>query len=305
LLTRSHGADSALFQGIGSSERPVLLPAGQILPGAAGESKLGARAASHMINHDGGIAGAMGMNVLVLSILRQIRPHLPEDANVCCLGYPDVLVSQEQAKQALGDEIAARLTYRPDSDQILAWHGLQSKLDRVIDAQSLFAAMGMRFTAIDLVASRGNERIVDLNCALAPDLMEAFDVVLDAGTMEHCFNIGQTMRNIVDMAKVGGFVVHLNPMTMINHGFFNFSPTFYYDFYGQNGHPLAAPIHGVSVNGIEVTSYQLDPIRRQTVEDRNGSIMCVARKAHSRPLVWPMQSKYLKNPSLKGNARSQ
>jgi len=247
----------------------------------------------------------MGMNVLLLSVLQQIRPHLPTEASVCCLGYPDVLVSEEQARQVLGEDVAARLTYRPDSDQILAWHGLQSKLKRVIDAQSLFAAMGMRFTAVDLVASRGSERIVNLNDPLAADLVGAFDVVLDAGTMEHCFNVGQTIRNIVDMTKVGGFVIHLNPMTMINHGFFNFSPTFYYDFYGQNGHHLVAPIHGVTIKGIEVASYQMDPIRRQPVEDPNGSIMCLARKMHNRPLIWPMQSKYLKNPSLKGEVQGQ
>lgn len=246
----------------------------------------------------------MAMNVLLLSVLQQVRPHLPAEASVCCLGYPDVLVSEDQARQILGAEIAARLTYRPDSAQILAWHGLQSKLDRVIDAQSLFAAMGMRFTAIDLVASRGSERIVNLNDPLAPDLVEAFDVVLDAGTMEHCFNVGQTIRNILDMAKVSGFVVHMNPMTMINHGFFNFSPTFYHDFYGQNGHKLVAPIHGVAVSGIDVTSYKLDHIRRQVVRDSNGMIMCVARKGHSRPAIWPMQSKYLGNPGLKGAAQA-
>lgn len=247
----------------------------------------------------------MGMNVLLLSVLRQIRPLLGKDASVCCLGYPDVLVSEEQARQVLGEEVAAQLSHRPDSDQILAWHGLRSKLDRVIDARSLFEAMGLQFTAIDLVASRGGERIVDLNDPLTADLIEAFDIMLDAGTMEHCFNVGQAIRNIVDMTKVGGFVVHLNPMTMINHGFFNFSPTFYHDFYGQNGHQLMAPIHGVSIRGIEVTSYQMDPVRRQAVGDPNSSIMCVARKKHNRPLVWPMQSKYLMNPNLKGEAPRQ
>lgn len=242
----------------------------------------------------------MAMNVLLLSVLQQIRPHLPPDANVCCLGYPDVLISEEQARQILGPEVAARLSYRDDSDQILAWHRLQSQLDRVVDAQSLFSAMGMRFTAVDLVASRGSERIVNLNEPLASDLVGAFDVVLDAGTMEHCFNVGQAIRNIIDMAKVGGFVVHLNPMAMINHGFFNFSPTFYHDFYGQNGHQLVAPIYGVSVNGINVTSYKLEPTKRLNVDDRNAMIMSVVRKAHGKPPAWPMQSKYLANPGLKG-----
>jgi len=241
----------------------------------------------------------MAMNVLLLSVLQQLRPHLPAEANVCCLGYPDVLISEEQARQILGPEVTARLTYRADSDEILAWHRLQSRLDRVVDAQSLFAAMGMRFTAVDLVASRGSERIVNLNEPLEPDLVGAFDVVLDAGTMEHCFNVGQAVRNIIDMAKVGGFVIHLNPMAMINHGFFNFSPTFYHDFYGQNGHQLVSPIYGVSVNGIDVKSYKVEPTKRLSVDDSNAMIMCVARKAHGGSPAWPMQSKYLMNPGLK------
>lgn len=242
----------------------------------------------------------MAINVLVLSVLQQIRPHLPPEPSICCLGYPDVLVSDEQARQYLGAEAADRLTYRADSDAILAWHRLESQLNRVIDAESLFAAMGMRLTVVDLVASRGGERIVNLNDPLEPDLAGAFDIVLDAGTMEHCFNVGQTIRNILEMAKVGGFVIHMNPMTMINHGFFNFSPTFYYDFYGQNGHQLMAPICGVSANGIKVSYKNLHPTQRQRVAETTTMIMSLVRKQHDRAPIWPMQSKYLNSPGLKG-----
>ncbi len=241
----------------------------------------------------------MAINVLVLSVLQQIRPHLAAGAKICCLGYPDVMVSTEQAQQHLGAETAARLRYRADSDAILNWHRLKPYLDRVIDAQSLFDAMGLELTVVDLVASRGGERILDLNGPLDADLVGGFDIVLDAGTMEHCFNVGQAVRNILDMAKVGGFIIHQNPMTMINHGFFNFSPTFYHDFYGQNGHQLVAPICGVATNGIEVDSRKLDHIKRASVPDSMTMIVAVARKQHARPATWPMQSKYLINPTLK------
>lgn len=241
----------------------------------------------------------MAMNALVLTLLQQMRKHLPAEASVCCLGYPDVLISDEQLGKILGPEAASRLSYRADSAEILAWHRLDGKLDRVIDAQSLFAAMGMRFTAVDLVASRGTERIVDLNEPVAADLVGAFDVVLDAGTMEHCFNVGQAIRNIIGMAKVGGFVLHLNPMAMINHGFFNFSPTFYHDFYLQNGHEMSFSIHGVAVDGIQVQAYPVHPTQRQPVQNPNAMVMCVARKKHDRAPAWPMQSKYLNNPDLK------
>src|SRR6185436_8644425 len=220
----------------------------------------------------------MALNALVLSVLQQIRPHLPPEPKICCLGYPDVLVSTEQAQQYLGAEAAARLAYRADSASIIAWHALEAHLDRVIDAESLFEVMGMKLTVVDLVASRGGERIVDLNEPLAADLVGAFDIVLDAGTMEHCFNVGQAVRNILAMAKVGGFVIHMNPMTMVNHGFFNFSPTFYHDFYGQNGHQLMAPICGVSVNGTKIIHHKIDHTRRQRVSDSITMLLSVARK---------------------------
>jgi hypothetical protein len=211
------------------------------------------------------------------------------------------MVSAEQAEQYLGAEVAARLAYRPDSASIIAWHALEAHLDRVIDAQSLFEVMGMQLTVVDLMASRGGERIVDLNEALPADLADAFDIVLDAGTMEHCFNVGQAVRNILAMAKVGGFVIHMNPMTMVNHGFFNFSPTFYHDFYGQNGHQLIAPICGLSANGIKVTYAKVDHTRRQRVTD-SAMVLAVVRKLNDSVPIWPMQSKYLDNPTLKNNA---
>ena len=246
----------------------------------------------------------MAINALVLSVLQQVRPHLPPEPTICCLGYPDVLVSTEQAKQYLGAE-ADRLDYRPDSAAIIAWHALEAHLDRVIDAQSLFEVMGMRMTVVDLVASRGGERIVDLNRLLPSDLTDAFDIVLDAGTMEHCFNVGQAVCNILAMAKVGGFVIHMNPMTMINHGFFNFSPTFYHDFYGQNGHQLIAPICGVSVTGTKIIHHKIDHTRRQRVSDSITMLMSVARKQNADPPIWPMQSKYLRNPTLKNTAAAK
>lgn len=244
----------------------------------------------------------MAINALVLSVLQQVRPHLPPEPAICCLGYPDVLVSTEQARQYLGDEAVARLEYRADSAGIIAWHALEAHLDRVIDAQSLFKVMGMRLTVVDLVASRGGERIVDLNQPLPPDLADAFDVVLDAGTMEHCFNVGQAVCNILAMAKVGGFVIHMNPMTMINHGFFNFSPTFYHDFYGQNGHQLIAPICGVSASGIKINYQRIDHTRRQRVPETTTMVLSVARKQNGEAPIWPMQSKYLQNPTLRNTA---
>jgi hypothetical protein len=71
---------------------------------------------------------------------------------------------------------------------------------------------------------------VDLN--YPEDWPEKYDVVIDGGTAEHCFNVGQVFANILSAVRPdGGIVVHVNPLNMMNHGFWNISPTAYADFY--------------------------------------------------------------------------
>lgn len=63
-----------------------------------------------------------------------------------------------------------------------------------------------------------------------------FNLVIDSGTMEHIFDVKSVMNNIVQITKVGGYVLHLVPaQNFLNHGFYQFSPTFFYDFYTSNG----------------------------------------------------------------------
>jgi hypothetical protein len=63
-----------------------------------------------------------------------------------------------------------------------------------------------------------------------------FNFVVDSGTMEHIFDVKSVMNNIVQITKVGGYVLQLIPaQNFLNHGFYQFSPTFFYDFYTSNG----------------------------------------------------------------------
>ena len=52
-------------------------------------------------------------------------------------------------------------------------------------------------------------------------------------TMEHCFNAPQVMRNAASLAASNGLVIHHVPMNnWVDHGFYQFSPTLFFDFYG-------------------------------------------------------------------------
>lgn len=77
---------------------------------------------------------------------------------------------------------------------------------------------------------------LDLNKPIPSNLKSKYNFLYDGGTTEHCFNVTQVLENTVSFLKVGGVVIHCLPMSgFINHGFYQFSPTLFYDFYSQNG----------------------------------------------------------------------
>lgn len=76
-----------------------------------------------------------------------------------------------------------------------------------------------------------------------------FNFILDIGTMEHIFDVAAVMSNIVNATKVGGYVLQIIPMhNFINHGFHQFSPTLFYDFYTANGFEIIES-HIIEIKG--------------------------------------------------------
>ena len=89
--------------------------------------------------------------------------------------------------------------------------------------------------AMDFSAYEGADFIHDLNQPVDKSLAGRFDFILDGGTTEHVFDIRQSMRNIATMLRPGGRILHMQPTNnYVNHGFYQFSPTFYYDYYSAN-----------------------------------------------------------------------
>jgi len=54
--------------------------------------------------------------------------------------------------------------------------------------------------------------------------------------MEHIFDIKSVMSNIVRVTNINGYVLQFIPaQNFLNHGFYQISPTLFYDFYTVNG----------------------------------------------------------------------
>ncbi len=68
-----------------------------------------------------------------------------------------------------------------------------------------------------------------------PHCNEAYDLVLDGGTLEHVFHIPNALACVARMVRSGGRIIHISPMSnFADHGFYSFSPTLFVDYYSTN-----------------------------------------------------------------------
>ena len=241
----------------------------------------------------------MAINSVALDMVIKVAEKVGRPCRILCLGYPDMLVTPEQATKLVGAEAMAGVAYRDDSQAILRWHHLDGALQRVPETRSLFAALGMESDFIDIVASRGFEIVCDLNRPVPAELHGRYDIVYDGGTLEHCFNVGQVMRNILAMTRKGGFIVHVNPLNQTNHGFFNFSPTFYHDWYTQAGHHIVSPIYAMNGPVLAAQVTTLHPTHAIPNVPPRAVVLVAAMKANDAEPDWPVQTKYRVNAGLK------
>ena len=147
-------------------------------------------------------------------LLRSLAP-----CRLLSLGYPDLLISDEFDVPEVANADKQRLNH--------SWQG------KIYETDAVFRRIGIEATYADISAHTGLEKPIDLNSKIAK--APQYDVVLDPGTLEHCFNIGQAFVNVRNMTRIGGHILHLNPLNIVNHGFYNVSPTTYYDFYELHG----------------------------------------------------------------------
>jgi hypothetical protein len=217
--------------------------------------------------------------------------------NACSAGYPDLLVSSGQLAALLGER-AAKISVRPDSNAILKWHGMTDSFTAVYDARETFAQLGMSLDVIDIAAARGDEIIIDLNFPIPPSFGKRFDLVLDTGTCEHCFHIGQAAMNLASLVKKGGYIIQAMPLNAFNHGFYNVNPTWFHDFYPLNGFRIELLV-GISDIVLKPSFFELPEFSGFTSAPPKSVAVLVAQKLEEKELAIPTQRKYVSNPTLK------
>jgi hypothetical protein len=89
--------------------------------------------------------------------------------------------------------------------------------------------------------TRTSEYKYDLNFPLA--INQPADLVMNFGTGEHIFNVFQFYKTCHDLTRPGGLMVHQAPMHgWVDHGFYTFQPTFFYDIARANGYDVVLAV---------------------------------------------------------------
>lgn len=97
-------------------------------------------------------------------------------------------------------------------------------------ADDLFRELGAgKLDALDASEFEGASVIHDLNEPMPEQLKGQFSVVFDGGTLEHVFNAGWALRQCLELVAPGGHYIGASPgNNQMGHGFYQFSPEFYY-----------------------------------------------------------------------------
>lgn len=209
-----------------------------------------------------------------------------------CLAYPDLVVPGPIIDEIYGLGFAESLKTREDADSVRDWHHLPETFGPVYDTIAFLARCGIHADVIDAAMLWGVDRIVDLNDPLPADLFGKYQLVIDTGTLEHCFNVGGAFRNMCDMTALNGVILSMAPLSIVNHGFWNFSPTAFYDGFTQNGFkPLFLQARAKSVDSVSMYDFSKATDERISVAPETV-IISAARRISSVPFKWPIQSKY-------------
>ena len=221
------------------------------------------------------------------------------------MGKQDILISKAQLHAILASEqehlesLNGRFTPGDISANMQPSESESAKLDD----REFFLCLGLSSVAsLDASYFEGADYVFDMNeKGLLNNTGRQFDVVFEGGTAEHVFHVPNYFSNLAEVVAVGGKIVQFLPVNnMVDHGFYQFSPTMLHSFYEANGFTIleitlifAADAHA---NECEWRSYQpgeFDTMDKSLLKDSYLTVGIVVQKeAHSTSHVIPQQRIY-------------
>jgi SAM-dependent methyltransferase len=247
----------------------------------------------------------MGLDLFAVDLFVRQFPHGNDRRRLVTLGRQDCYFTAVEAQRLLSRHgIAAMpVSEDPTPADTFAWmspaHRAETK--RFIAAERLFELMGFHrgnIDSLDYSDFEGASIIADLNLPVDRTHWGAFDIVFDSGTIEHVFSTRDSFQNILRMCRVGGFIVHLTPTDMINHGLYNFNPGLFDDVYTVNGCEridsalIAAALHNDRKRSAYYLRFEPRDVKTAMQPYYNLMTWCVFRKVTEGEFVMPYQGAY-------------
>lgn len=152
------------------------------------------------------------------------------------LPYAKFLRASSERRGAFGRTLTiGRLSSYLTLDHARRLRGLSADVaaemaaDRFCTTFLLKACGASSVEAIDYSAYEGAERVWDLNAPVPDEWHQQYDTIVDGGTLEHVFFAPVALASLMQMLKPGGRLFVSSPTNNhCGHGFYQFSPEFYY-----------------------------------------------------------------------------
>jgi len=182
----------------------------------------------------------MGLTAKAIKYIIKCSRKYDIKGPVLTLGNQDIYATEHDITRWLEDE--GLPVKRPAAIKYSTSHTIPKinpQAKKYIHAETFFEFIGIpsqQYYDIDKFDFDHPKIIHDLEKPIDRRFHKFFNFIIDSGTMEHIFDIRSVMDNIVHTTNLGGYVLQLIPaQNFLNHGFYQFSPTFFYDFYTANG----------------------------------------------------------------------
>lgn len=179
----------------------------------------------------------MSFNPLMSLLVRGLVDLLDRAPTVIELGNQTF-----NSNEAALDQVIKRST-GVDGIDVEGLRQLKERLGRreKESAAAYYAALGFSaYDAIDINDTYGS-LVMDLNQDIQASygFNKTYDLVTNNGTGEHIFDQASVLRNMHNLTKSQGIMLHVMPMlNYINHGFYCFQPCLYYALARANGYEL-------------------------------------------------------------------
>lgn len=214
------------------------------------------------------------------------------------------------SKQSLVDDIHQFVTDPARRQTLLARLNEVEKLDHnamSFEIPKIFYEIFYAPCEHQAIDFHGTEIAQKLDLNVPIRLSRKFDIIINHGTAEHVFNIGQVYRTIHEWTVPGGLMIHEGPFFgWVDHGFYTMQPTLFFDLADFNQYV----IHGLFIT--EIASQMMlnvhsreeiyELAKNKKIPDNSQLFVVMRKSAHEQPFRVPVQGYYRGSLSDKGVA---